>query len=240
MYHLEDHYWWYNGLRHMVTTMLTRAGVSSAASLLDAGCGTGGILEHVAKKRGITGIGFDFAADGLVCCRQRGLNRLVRASINEIPFAANAFDVILSLDVLCHRSIRDDVAVLKDIHRALRPGGLVLLNLPAYDALKSSHDAAVHTAHRFNRREMRSKLHSAGFTDIRLSYRNTVLFPALAAVRLLRKRSVKPHEEGTSDLNEIAAPLNALLTGILYFENGLMRFIDLPFGLSLLCMARKS
>lgn len=240
MFELEDHYWWYNGLSHLILTLLQREGVNEKIQLLDAGCGTGGVLHAIRQAYQIDGFGFDFAAEGLALCRQRGLTRLLCASINDMPFWAGQFDVIISLDVLCHRSVRSDVAVLQQFYRLLRPGGLLILNLPAYDRLKSSHDIAVHTAHRFHRGEMRRKLASAGFGRIRLSYRNSFLFPVLALVRILRKSKKSAAAEEASDLSALPQPLNRILSHILYLENRLLRRINFPAGLSLLCLAHKN
>ena len=139
---VEDHYWWYQALREHVADSIPPVG--PAFSLLDAGCGTGGMLATIRKKfprAVLTGIDESEHALELAAGRNSGA-RLLRASVHELPFPENAFDYVLSLDVWSHAGV-DDALAAHETHRVLRPGGRLILNLAAFEFLKGAHDCAV-------------------------------------------------------------------------------------------------
>lgn len=246
----EEEYFWYRGLRRLVeqqaalalgrragrrTTATGGPGTSRSegARILDAGCGTGGMLARLARQGAPTGL--DFSATALRFARRRTGAPLLRGSVERLPFRDEAFDLIVSLDVLYHRAVASDLEALREFRRCLRPGGTLILNLPAFESLRSSHDAAIHTARRYRRGPLRALLGSAGLETARVTYWNTLLFPALAAVRLRRRSQARP----VSDLTTLPGPLNRLLAAILDLERAWLRTADLPFGLSLLVVARR-
>ncbi len=238
MYHIEDDYWWYVGLRALVIDFLKKyIGWGPKLRLLDAGCGTGGFL---ARADGYRCFGFDLSPLAIDYCRRRGLERLFQASVREIPFLDESCDIIVSLDVLCNVPRASDMAVLKEFYRVLRPGGILVLNLPAYDTLKSRHDKAVHIQHRYGRKELHRKLEAAGFWVETISYRNSLLFPEIAALRLLERLWPEAQSQAKSDLVPLPRPVNGFLSSLLAFENRLiLSGLRFPFGLSLLCSSRK-
>ena len=241
MFKLEDNHWWYNGLRNIVFSFLEREkGEMSGPRILDAGCGTGGILDAIKNKYNMDGIGFDISREALSLCSVRGLLKLIQASANEMPFYNEQFDVIISLDLLYHLAIVDDLHVIQNFNRVLCPGGILLLNLPAYEKLKSSHDIAIHTRHRYTRKELKNKLVIANFEIIKISYRNTLLFPLVAFVRLIKKWGALKQNQKNSDLKYSPLFLNKFLSYIFYFENWLLKYLHFPFGLSIFCVARKN
>lgn len=235
MFAVEDRHWWYAGLRGMVGQAWRRFVVEAAPRVLDAGCGTGATLRWISERTRVTPTGIDLSADAIGFCRQRGLAKLAQASILALPFREAAFDVIISLDVLYHRNVPERARALDAFRTALRPGGLLILNLPAYGWLYSSHDVAVHTAHRFTRRECVGMLREAGFEVVQATYWNTLLFPAIALARLWRK--VWPSEE--SDLVSGGGAVGRVLGTVLSIERAMSRFCSLPFGLSIFAVARK-
>lgn len=228
---LEERFWWYRGLHRRVLDALP----ARANRVLDAGCGTGGMLAQIAARGQAHGI--DFSPHALRFARERGLTRLGRASVEALPFRSSSFDVAISLDVLYHRAVSDDSQALRELCRVLRPGGRVILNLPAFESLRSSHDTAIHTARRYERRALAKQLEQCGLTPVRLAYWNALLFPALAGVRLLRKREAGGHPE--SDVRPLPRPINAVLEGVLEIERALMKGIDFPAGLSILVVAER-
>jgi SAM-dependent methyltransferase len=241
----EETYWWYRGLHRLVVQLLRMHAPQSLVSpgeslILDAGCGTGGMLAALMDHRHRFGI--DLSPLALHLARDRSGLRLCRGTVERLPFSEASFDLVLSLDVLYHRAVASDRAALGEMFRCLKPGGTLLLNLPAYEALRSSHDQAVHTARRYRRRGLRALLEDAGFQVIRLTHWNTLLFPGLALVRLARRRHLhatasRPAPAG--DVAPLPPMLNRLLLEVLVLEHRILRWTDFPFGLSLVAVARR-
>ena len=233
----EDHHWWYRGMAHVTDELLrTRVGKSAARDVLDAGCGTGSNLELLAPYGQVTGL--DYSSDALEYCHARGAERLVRASVTDMPFTDSSFDLILSCDVLSEVGSPGDVQGLAEFARVLRPGGKLLLRLPAYAWLAGSrHDRAVETRHRFGRGELRAKLDQAGFDCEVLSHVNTLLFPVALGVRGLER--VLPSREARAETSVPSGPVNAIFRALLSAEAPFVRSTGLPFGLTLISLATK-
>jgi len=237
LYNSESSHWWYLGLRDLVFSFINKyAEKKKETRILDAGCGTGGILKDLGDRKAW---GLDISWEAIGFCRLRKLNNLVNASISNIPFKNSSFDLIISLDVLYHLGVKDDRKALKELTRVLSKGGTLLLNLPAYDFLRGRHDKAVHTRHRYTIRELKEKVRASGLVIEKITYRNTVLFPLAFLRRVYEGRSAKSTNKVGSDLASLPNFINKLFTKILFFENQLLRTINFPFGLSIFCVARK-
>ncbi len=233
MYAVEDVHWWYRGLRALTWQLWNALPDKPAGPLLDIGCGTGGTLIGAP----VSGVGADMSPEALRFCRERGQRQLARADASALPFRDASFAGALMLDVLYHRAVVDPAAALLEARRVLKPKGVLIVNVPAYNWLLSSHDAAIHTARRFTRSELRALLATAGFRVERITYWNTLLFPAAAAVRLLRKSAARD----TSDLaNYRPGAVTRLLEGALGIERSCLRAADLPFGLSVIAIVRSA
>ncbi|MEO6457512.1 MAG: class I SAM-dependent methyltransferase [Chloroflexia bacterium] len=238
MYEAEDRHWWYRGLRGTFFSMLRLDRANpKALRILDAGCGTGGNLAAL-QNAGYDAQGFDFSPVAVEFCRSRGLSKVGLGSITDIPYPNNAFDVVISCDVLNDAGTGDEARALEEIYRVLRPGGRVFLNLPAFSFLKGEHDRATDVARRYTKREIRRKLKRAGFLPVRLSYWNMLLFPAVLAVRLVRHGR---HGKGEprSDITVPPAPINWLLMQLMHIEKVLINVFDLPIGSSLAVVAKR-
>lgn len=234
LYRLEETHWWYLGMRHMVDSLLQRYMDSSRPlRILDAGCGTGGMVKHLQQYGSVAGL--DISDEALELCRHRDLSQLARASVERLPFVDESFDLLTSFDVLYHKAVVNDRLALGEFYRVLKPGGLLLLRVPAYDWLRGAHDVAVHTRHRYSHRELERKLHSAGFRLQKLTHANAVLFPIAAAKRLVEGTDHSWH----MDLELPPAPINRALEGILFLESALLPKVSLPWGLSLVAVAAK-
>ncbi len=237
IYSVEDGHWWYEGLRDLVFSSLREA-MPGKVSALDAGCGTGAVLKRLLDE-GQKAVGVDFSPTALSFCAQRGLARLVRGSVSELPFRDESFDAVVSLDVIYHEAVEDDVEALREFRRVLRKGGVLILNLPAFEFLRSPHDLANQTKRRYTKAMLAEKLKSAGFSIERVTYRNAALFPAIAIVRLLKK-AYAAGDSKDSDLGKVNPALNRALTGVLSLENVILRRLDMPFGSSVFGVARKA
>jgi SAM-dependent methyltransferase len=247
MYRVEDAHWWYRGMEAITRAVLDRAvGRGRGLRILDAGCGTGAVMGYLADYGPVTG--FDFAAEALRFCRLRRRDRLNRASVLALPYADASFDLVTSFDVLCERAVVDDDLALREFHRVLSPpppdgrgvkgGGYLLLRLPAYNWLRGQHDEAVYIQHRYTARELSDKLQRAGFQVEHVSYANMLLFP-VAALKRASERFL-PNRQNGSDLTIGTGVFNTPLRWILSLEAPLAARTGLPFGLTVLALARKA
>jgi SAM-dependent methyltransferase len=234
---LEERMWWFAAVHANLRT-LARGFNSSAAPdrVLDAGCGTGGLLAKLATDRpAAMVIGLD--ADQAACTRAKAKSArpVCRGSVNELPFADAAFSAIFSADVLCHRDVDEQQALIQ-FHRCLMPGGILVLNLPAYRWMLSRHDAAVYNVRRYTRRGAARLLRDAGFRLLYASYWNVVLFPLMVITRKLL-----PSRGAASDVKLYPAPIEALCRAVTAFERALLKGgLRFPFGGSLIAIAGKS
>jgi SAM-dependent methyltransferase len=229
--------WWFAALHSNLALLYRRMAAPDAGlPLLDAGCGTGGLLARLAAgglHRTMIGIDADPLAAGRAAAKSGC--PVCAGSVNELPFADAAFGAIISADVLCHHGV-DEARALAQFHRVLREGGILILNLPAYPWLLSRHDAAVHNARRYTRRGISRLLARSGFRLVFASYWNTMLLP----VMLLTRKLLPARGPGGSDVKLYPAPVEApcrLATGL---ETALLRRgLSLPFGGSVIAVARK-
>jgi SAM-dependent methyltransferase len=234
---VEDHYWWYQALREHVADSIEPSVVEF--SILDAGCGSGGMLAALRKKfpqAELTGLDESEHALELVRARKIGAH-LVCASVHELPFPAQSFDFVLSLDVWSHAGVNDALAA-HEVHRVLRPGGKLILNLAAFDSLKGAHDCAVDVDRRYTRAQVRVLLRGEDFEIERLTYWNAVFAPPIAVLRWLSRRR-PASEEARSDFRPLPRFLNSALKGLAALELRASRHLSLPFGTSVFAVARK-
>jgi SAM-dependent methyltransferase len=236
MYEAEESQWWYAGMRAIAFELVDAALAGrpgSARRFLDAGCGSGRNLVEL-ERRG-TGVGVDLSEEALRLCRERGV-AVVRAELGRLPFASASFDGVTSFDVIYHRWVEDDAAAVVEMARLLRPGGLLLIRVPALAALRGAHDEAVLTRHRYTLRELRGLLEAAGLEVLRASYCNTLLLPLLALRRGLDRLTGRRG----SDVGLLPAPFERLFRALLGLEAAwLRRGHGLPLGASALALGRR-
>jgi SAM-dependent methyltransferase len=229
---LEDTHWWFRSKRTLILTLLRRYGALAGPGL-DVGCGTGGTLAVLAAQGVWMGVDADPVALGLSRCR--GLARLAGGLAESLPFREGTFAACLCLDLLYHRNVASEKGALRECHRVLRPGGVLLVTDSAFKWLRSAHDEAVHGARRYTRRELVACVRAAGFTPLLASYAYCLVFPAVAAVRLVRRNAA-----AGSDVFPLPRPLNRALLGVQAVERALLRLAPLPFGSSVVLVARKT
>jgi undecaprenyl-phosphate 4-deoxy-4-formamido-L-arabinose transferase len=243
MYRVEGTHWWYRGLRDQVLLALGDGGLAGLR-VLDAGCGAGRMLEEL-SERGALPMGLDISSEALRLARRRGDFRLARASVLALPVARDSFDACVCLDVLSNVEPKSASLMLEELYRALRPGGVLILNTAAGQWLYGEHDRAVGVKRRYSPGEVRALIEEAGFEDVRVARSNSMLFPAAAAYRLVRRLSRRFFEgeddAPASDLFSLPAPLESLLFAARRLENRLITHAGLafPFGLSVFATARR-
>jgi SAM-dependent methyltransferase len=236
LYQAEQKHFWYQALhKNIIATLNELFPQRAEIKILDAGCGTGLLLQKL-QQRG-SAFGFDISAEALEFCSQRELKNISCATVQQLPFEAEVFDGIVSADVLYHRNVPEDRKALLEFYRVLKPGGSLILNLPAFEFLRSAHDIAIHTQRRYKKKQLEILLRSCGFKINHCYYRNCLLFPFMALSRLLRKPNAQSNAK--SDVTLLPAFINNSLTHILFADDWLAKRIPWPAGLSVFCVGTK-
>ena len=232
MERVEETMWWYQGLHANILQAVARF-TPEATSLLDAGCGTGGMLKKVRGAfPGMRLHGLDISEQACSAARAKSGAEVTCASVDAMPFPERSFDAVISLDVLGYDLDVD--AAVRGFFRVLRPGGHAILNLAAYQWMLSYHDKAVGQTHRYTRSAAVALFERHGFTVRFASYWNTILFPLMVAQRKLMRSS------GASDVRPFHPVVNNAFKTCLAIERALVRRgVALPFGGSVLLIAQR-
>jgi SAM-dependent methyltransferase len=237
MYEAEEAQWWYSGMRALSRALLEAPlrGLENGhgSTVLDAGCGTGGNLAQAAPGR--RAVGIDLSTDALAFCRERGV-AAARAALLALPFRDGAFHAVTSFDVIYHAWVKDDRAAVAEMARVLRPGGLLLVRVPALKLLWGGHDIEVQSRHRYTRRELQALLEASGLEVLRVTYGNFFLFPVLLFRRTLDRLTGR----AGSDVGFLPRPLEWAFRRLLGLEAALVRAgASLPVGASVMALGRK-
>jgi SAM-dependent methyltransferase len=237
LFEAEDRHWWFVALRREIALALRR-NAPPAAGWLDAGSGTGGLLANLRDGAPAFRVGLDSSLQGILLARSRRLADLAAGSVGALPFPSAVFGLITSIDVLCHRDV-EEAPALSEMHRCLRPGGVLILQVPAFPWLFGAHDRAVWTNRRFRRGEVEGLLEQAGFRVRESFYRMSLLFPAAVPRRLWARRP-KKGGSARSDVRSASPGANALFGSAARLESALAALGPrLPFGLSVFCVAER-
>jgi SAM-dependent methyltransferase len=231
---VERTHWWFVARRRIVEDQIGRVmGLKPGAAILDAGCGTGGVLEALRETYIVSGM--DISPTAVQLCHDAGLTGVRQGTFDADPFPGGSYDCVLLLDVIEH--IQDDVAALAAARAKLAPGGRVLVTVPAYQFLWSAHDDLNHHQRRYHRALLRQRMEQAGLVVDRITYFNTVLFPAALLQRVVAKVM---HTNSDDSLRVPSAVINRIFTAMFSMERPILRSISLPYGLSLLAIARSA
>jgi SAM-dependent methyltransferase len=240
MYEEEERHWWYAGMRSIVSSLLPPKALPTNAMVLDAGCGTGYNMEWLQQQYGATVTGLDFSTQALNFCRRRGGQVLVQADAASIPLRGCSFDLVISFDVLTQlKTGNARTSALCEFLRVLKPGGRLLLRVAAYEFLRSSHDTAVMTYHRYGKGELSRDVSKAGFRVRRVTGANTILFPVAFLWRMLKRAGLAPEGSDVRSRTRGGEGVNRAATSVLRFEAAALRRVDFPFGVSILLLAEK-
>jgi len=234
MFRVEQAHWWYTGRRKILAGFveeICRQVTDRRPKILDVGCGTGANLLMLSEYGDAEGV--DISEDALAFCRERGLDKVRLGAGEQLPYDDGTFDLVTAFDVVEHMD--DDLAGLREMRRVLRPGGRVLLFVPTFMFLWGLQDDVSNHRRRYRLPQLRRVLEQAGFEIERTSYANITFFlPILVMRQLMRLTGVKAESE--NDINVTA--LNGVLGSVLGAESWLLKFTNLPFGVSGLCVAR--
>lgn len=230
MFELEDHYWWFVGRRTLALRLLRKW--NQGKRVLDLGCGTGAVLKEISTWG--EPVGLDRSELALRYAKERFGSRLVLGDGTALPFASAEFDACVVLDVFEH--IEDDIAAMGECARVLKPGGVLVLSVPAFKSLFGPHDVALHHFRRYRRSEVTERLRSVGLEPVKASYGVFFLFPLVVLSRWLDKFRRGPAE---ARLPKVPDWLNRFLIGLCRFESSVIEAVSLPWGSSVVAVARK-
>ena len=230
---LEESHWWFKGRRAVVFDVLRRF-VPKGGRVLDVGLGTG-FNAHLVQTEGYEVEGVEPADDAIAYAKKKApAVTVIKSGFPSAEIVSEKYDAVLLLDVLEH--LEDDARALADVHRILKPGGVVLITVPAFMFLWTEHDTKAHHFRRYTRPQLRKKLADADLSPAVMSYYNFFLFIPICIVRgvtrLLRRAE-------TSDFDKTPAFLNQVFSAIFGSERVLLRFMNLPFGVSVIVCAQK-
>lgn len=234
IYALSSSHWWYQGMKNISLTLLKKyLSTKNKIKVLDAGCGTGYMLPYLSIFGDVQGI--DNSDEAIRICHEQKFYMAQKASIEEMPFNNDSFDLLTSFDVIYHKEVKDDLKALSEFNRVLKPKGYLMIRVPADSVPLSSHDKVVHTRQRYSKKELKEKINQSGFKIIKLSYANFFLYPFAYLKRALED----DNDNINSDIKKTSRIINTTLKNILSFEGKLLKTINLPWGLSLICIAQK-
>lgn len=234
MFFLEKRHWWFFSKRRFIHIILESFfQKKNNLKILDVGCGTGIVLLEL-NKYGKT-VGIDVSINSLKFCRRRKIENILLSEAQELPFKKESFDLVMALDVIEHLDY--DIQVMKEFKRICKKDGYLLVTVPAFEFLWSPHDDALCHKRRYVKTELVKKIRLAGFTIVKSTYLYFTFFPFIAFTKKVNKASKKRVE---SEVGEFSRPVNDFLISFLTIETSLIRYIDLPFGSSILCLARNS
>lgn len=238
---VEESHWWFVGRRQIIKSFLARVvpGLKAERAevgqikILDVGCGTGANLELLSEFGEAEGV--DVSSEALSFCQKRGLLKVKEGAAEALPYADNSFDLVTGLDVVEH--LDNDLAGLKEMRRVLRRGGRTLVFVPAFMFLWGVQDDISNHRRRYTLDELRRVVREAGFEIERATYANISFFvPILLGRLFMRATRLRPESEN----NITIGFLNGALGKLLGAERWPLRYLNFPFGVSIICVARRT
>lgn len=237
MYSQENYYWWHVAKRKTILSLLQPYTEKKTDLLFaDMGCGTGKLMEDLAKFGKVEG--FDTSQKALAFCKKRGHQSLTKINISStLPVKDNFFNIIIAADVLEH--IQKEEGCISEFYRVLKGGGILVVTVPAYPFLFSYWDKMLGHQRRYTKNSLANKLVKAGFKIDKISYYNSFIFPVAIIFRTIKSLLSFSDGKPSSDFISLPAPINKILLVVSGIERDLLKRINLPFGLSIVCVAEK-
>jgi SAM-dependent methyltransferase len=238
MYHLEQTHWWFKGKQFLLqqTLDLLENKFSKRARILDIGAGTGIVLK-ILQDMG-EAFGIELSQQGIKYLRKRKLKRIICADADQsLPFKNDSFTLITCLDVLEH--LEKDVKLLEEMIRVSKPGGHILVAVPAFKIFWSPHDVALHHKRRYTRKDILERIHGMNCEIIKASYFNFILSLPILAVRTIKPLFIQSRQAQSDFFMNLPPFMNKLLGFLYKVEIGCLKFIDFPFGVSIIFVLRK-
>lgn len=227
----ESNHWWFSGRRAIISTIIQKLDIPKNSKILEVGCGTGGNLQMIAKFGQVCAFDIDANAREIALKKTEGFYEIkVGSCPDEIPFSDQRFDLICMFDVLEH--IERDSETLIAIKQLLAKNGRILLTVPAYQYLYGPHDEFLHHKRRYSVNQLSKKIVVARLRSVKITYFNTILFPLVAIMRL-KDKFLSNSSYGTSVPPSF---VNEILRTLFSAERYLLKYFNLPFGVSLLCV----
>lgn len=229
---IERDHWWFVGRRKILSHVLSRY-LSKGSKILDIGCNSG-VLVEILQNEGYAVCGTDISKEAVEYGKMKGIKNLFTAPGAKQPFLDQTFDCIMALDVIEH--IRDDKEAMEEFARLLRPGGVMIIKVPAFMFMWGIQDEVAHHERRYTKKSLNSLINHKVFSVLRLTYFNFFLFIPIVISRLLQKL-FKPKRHSDFDMNNKF--LNRIFNIIFLFETKLLKFVDLSVGVSILMVLKK-
>ncbi len=235
---VEENHWWILGRRQLVRKLVLQSNTNRTCRILEIGCSGGPLIQQLHTDGYACVTGIDISAEAIALSQQRGLKDAQVMDAQQLSFPDESFDVITASDVLEH--IEHAPRALSEWHRALRPGGTLIVFVPAFMFLWTEHDDANRHFRRYRKTELNRLLAHSGFVVTRSSYWNFFLFFPIALIRLLKKLLPVSSTVEHGDMNEPPKFLNRFLFALLRWENRLFCLgVNWPWGVSVMAIARK-
>lgn len=240
----EDRHWWFASRTRALLNMMDREVPSRDLKVLDVGCGAGNMIHHLSRYGQVKGVEID--PRPVAVAHRRGYDVDLGDATQGLNYQDASFDTVSALDVIEHNE--DDMSILREMHRVLKPGGHAVITVPAFMWLWSHNDDINAHLRRYTAAELRRKLQEAGFRMRRMTYNNFFVFPMAAALILLRRGSDSQPELASHHLSEdeyqvemepVSPALNAILTVVGWVEAQVLRLLSLPVGTSIIAIAEK-
>jgi len=239
-FHLGEHYFWLGAQNTLVERRLrphidrVAAGVRPRRlRILDLGCGPGNTIRRFLPAGDV--YGFDYSLDALAFARTKGIKNVFSGDSAALPIASGTFDCVIALDVLEH--VQDDVSLLREIVRVLRPGGLFFFTVPAFMSLWRYHDEAYGHFRRYRKGEFAQRVREVGLEIAACQFFKCAFFPPLWVLAALERRGLIPRRDSFFSVPEW---LNGLMSTEIVWEDRLNLGRVLPFGVSLFCFGRRA
>ena len=244
MFMAENTFWWYKALHNLVIGYVEKQYKTKGEKLtiFDAGCGTGRLMQLLEPFGVVEGC--DISKEAIPFCSDRGLTNVLLEDLGQIVLPSEKYDVISSIDVLYHLKVKDDKEIVNKLVNSLKRGGLLILNLPAFNILRSKHDLAVHSKKRYIKKDIINLIENLDVSIEKLSYRVGFLFFPILIVRSWQKLFLNEDKNMNynSDIKKLPKIVNSFLLLLTKFEQFIFfktKFLNLPIGTSIFAVIRK-